>query len=221
MAGEPGLEEDARILEVLNAAGLGEHVAGGAAQGVDDELRRRASDAGPLAGADLDEADLAQVLERLAHRGPADAEVTHELALGRQPLRFRRRCRPGSSVRDAPQHRRKAGACEPVGCAFWHTYYTKHLVCKAVGGTCQTSRRRELAGRRCQRLGKIVHAQGMHNVMHNACTGRMRRVVKWRSGEPSPQRALPAPHVRAVDSSPLGRPGAAGATGPHKPSDPG
>ena len=68
--------------------GCGEQVAGRAAQGVDDELRRRAGDAGALAGADLDEPHLAQVQQRLADRGAADAEVAHQLALGGQPVGF-------------------------------------------------------------------------------------------------------------------------------------
>ena len=56
----------------------------GPARRVDDELRRRPRDARALARADLDQAHLAQVEERLAHGGPADAELPHQIALGRK-----------------------------------------------------------------------------------------------------------------------------------------
>ena len=82
MAGEADLEEDARILEIVDAAGRREHVPRRAAERVDDELRRRLRDARPLAGADLDEPHLAQMEQRLADGGAADAELAHQVALG-------------------------------------------------------------------------------------------------------------------------------------------
>ena len=89
MAGEAGLEEDARILEIVDPAGCRQHVPGGAAERVDDELRRRLRDARPLARADLDQPHLAQMEQRLADRGAADAELAHQIALGGKLVAWR------------------------------------------------------------------------------------------------------------------------------------
>ena len=61
---------------------------GRARERIDDELRRRARHAGALARAHLDKPHFAQMQQRLAHRRSADAEVTHEVALGWQPVSF-------------------------------------------------------------------------------------------------------------------------------------
>ena len=88
MAREADLEEQPRILEILHPAGRGDHVARGAGQGVDDELRCRLGDARPLAGADLHQPHFPQVKQRLADRRPPDAEHPHQFALGWEPPGF-------------------------------------------------------------------------------------------------------------------------------------
>ena len=90
VAGEPDLEEDAGVLEIADAIGSGKHVPGRAGERIDDEPGRRARHPGALARAHLDKPHLAQMQQRFAHRWPADAEVTHEVALGRQPVGFRK-----------------------------------------------------------------------------------------------------------------------------------
>src|SRR5258707_997038 len=82
VAGEPDLEEGARILEVADPARRRDHVAGGAGERGRDDLRRRPRPARPLAGADLDETHLAEMKQRFADRRSADAELAHQLALG-------------------------------------------------------------------------------------------------------------------------------------------
>ena len=88
--GDPGhlaLDGGARLLEVLERRRrVGEQVLHRLADLVDHAPDRGLRDPRAPAMADLDEPDRLQRLHRLADRRAADAELLHELALGRQRL---------------------------------------------------------------------------------------------------------------------------------------
>ena len=81
---EADLEEGARLLEVTHAIGRPQQVSRRTGQRFEDHLGRGLSDASALAAVDRHQSHLLEREQRFAHRRPADAELLHQFALGRQ-----------------------------------------------------------------------------------------------------------------------------------------
>ena len=83
-ARETDLEKRSRFLKPLNASLLRKQQPRGAGKLVDEHVCRRRGDACALAAPNRDEPHFPQREHRLAHRGAADAELFHDVLLGRQ-----------------------------------------------------------------------------------------------------------------------------------------
>ena len=84
IARQADLEEGARFLEVAHAVGRPQQVPRRAGQRFEDDLRSRLRHARALAAVDRHQSHLLQREQRLAHGRAADAELLHQIALGRQ-----------------------------------------------------------------------------------------------------------------------------------------
>lgn len=84
VARQADLEEGARLLEMPYAVRRQQQMPRRAGQGFEDDLGRRLGNARALAAVDRHQPHLLQREQRLAHRGTADAELLHQVALGRQ-----------------------------------------------------------------------------------------------------------------------------------------
>lgn len=84
VAREAGLEEDPRLLEVADPVRRRQEMTRRPGERFENDLGRRLGDPRPLAAVDRHQPHLLQRKQRLAHGRSADAELLHQLALGRQ-----------------------------------------------------------------------------------------------------------------------------------------
>jgi len=126
VARQADLEEGARFLEVAHAVGRAQQVARGTGQRLENDLGRGLGDARALAAVDRHQAHLLQREQRLAHRRPADAELLHQIALGRQLIAGR--------IVALVDHRLEAARdlfVEPAASdgaeLDWYTYHTSQI----------------------------------------------------------------------------------------------
>ena len=127
IARQTDLEERTRFLEVAHPIRRSQQVPRRAGQRFEDDLGRGLGDARTLAAVDGDEPHLLQCEERLAHRRAADAELLHEIALGRQLVADR--------ISALLDHRLEAARdlfIEPAATdgawLVWYTYHTSRTL---------------------------------------------------------------------------------------------
>lgn len=120
--GEADLEEETRLLKVADAVGRCQEMSRRAGQRLEDNLRRRLRDPRPLAAVDRHQPHLLQREQRFAHRRPADAEVPHQLALGRQLVA--RRIVAFVDHRLEPAGDLLVELAAANGAGVWYTYHT-------------------------------------------------------------------------------------------------
>ena len=152
VARQADLEEGARLLEVTHAIGRPQQVSRRTGQRFEDHLGRGLSDASALAAVDRHQSHLLQREQRLAHRRPADAELLHQIALGRQLVADR--------IPALVDHRLEAARdlfIEPAAPddaeVRWYTYHTRQSMRAGDGRSrplhprvAVTPRRVELGG---------------------------------------------------------------------------